>query len=257
VADLVIKKHKDLLLPPQLNQKDYINLPETPGVYYFWDAHGHLLYVGKSKNIRKRIQSHFRLNTKIKRDIELKKKLASITHQETGNELAALLLEAQEIISKRPRFNIANRYRHFTYTIRRHKDDEGFIYLTVCRKMKQDDDHLLFRSRKSAADAKEAMLRSIFALPTNDIIARQSLANLKKTLGQDAFNAKIDQYYHNQEYPSANMYLQQPGRIRGEVCTIVIEDHCLQRIEFPSEDTQEQFSLEETPYMKKLVLQHL
>ena len=80
-------------------------LPERPGVYYFYDKTDILLYIGKSKNIRKRVLSHFYNHDETKRHAELIKQTAHIDFICTAGELGALLLESAEIKSRQPIYN--------------------------------------------------------------------------------------------------------------------------------------------------------
>ena len=80
--------------------------PSSPGVYRMLDAGGEVLYVGKAKNIRKRILSYTRPtghDTRIERVIANTAVLEFVT---TGTETEALLLEANLIKRLRPRFNV-------------------------------------------------------------------------------------------------------------------------------------------------------
>lgn len=82
------------------------NLPALPGVYLFKDANHTVIYIGKAKQLRKRVQSYF-VNQKTDWKIaELIKEHASIAHIVTHNETEALLLEAQLIRDYKPKFNV-------------------------------------------------------------------------------------------------------------------------------------------------------
>lgn len=93
---------------PTINriEKTLINLPGTPGVYYFKGKSGEMLYIGKAKSLKKRIKSHFQNQVSGKRSAELIKSIYSIEFKETDTELEALLLESREIKVHKPRFNI-------------------------------------------------------------------------------------------------------------------------------------------------------
>ena len=56
---LIEKTSKEINLPPSLERSHLDALPEDTGVYFFYDAKGRLLYVGKSINIRDRVKGHF------------------------------------------------------------------------------------------------------------------------------------------------------------------------------------------------------
>ena len=84
-------------------------LPEETGVYYFHNAQGQVIYVGKSKNIRKRIISHFAMDYKSGKSIEFKNSITDISYEVTGSELVALLLESDEIKRIKPKYNSAQK----------------------------------------------------------------------------------------------------------------------------------------------------
>lgn len=81
------------------------NLPERPGVYYFYDSNNALLYIGKSINIRKRVLSHFYKPDETKYHADMISQVATIEHKCTAGELGALLLESAEIKRLYPIYN--------------------------------------------------------------------------------------------------------------------------------------------------------
>jgi excinuclease ABC subunit C len=80
-------------------------VPEKPGVYQFMDSSGNLLYVGKAKNLRKRLASYFAKNQTGKTTVMLKK-ASSVRHIVVDSESDALLLENNLIKKHQPRYNI-------------------------------------------------------------------------------------------------------------------------------------------------------
>lgn len=81
-------------------------LPETPGVYQYFDEDGTLLYVGKAKNLKKRVTSYFTKEHDNNRLRVLVKKITEIKTIKVNTELDALLLENNLIKSLKPRYNI-------------------------------------------------------------------------------------------------------------------------------------------------------
>lgn len=118
-------------LPPGLNKTEYQKLPEAPGVYYFHDKKGNLLYIGKAKNIKQRIRSHFSGTYKNSERQTLNKELASISYELTGTELIALLLEDQEIRKHWPPLNRAQKQRSQSFGVFEYVDGRGRIRLGV------------------------------------------------------------------------------------------------------------------------------
>jgi DNA polymerase-3 subunit epsilon len=112
-------------LPKSFSLERIHALPEACGVYYFHDAQGHVLYVGKSINIRKRVAEHFADQTDKAR--QLQEQAADVSYELTGSELIALLLESREIKRLRPPVNRAQRRRRFPYVLHYWTDEAGYL----------------------------------------------------------------------------------------------------------------------------------
>jgi excinuclease ABC subunit C len=95
--------------------------PEKPGVYRMFSASGDVLYVGKAKNIRKRVLSYARPTGQVTRIARMVAVTASIEFITTATETEALLLEANLIKRLRPRFNVLLR------------DDKSFPYILITK----------------------------------------------------------------------------------------------------------------------------
>jgi DNA polymerase III subunit epsilon len=117
-------------LPPKIGIETYQSLPEEPGVYYFYNETGQVIYVGKSNNIKKRVGGHFSTNLDNRKTIEFKNQIADISFEVTGNELIALLYESDEIKKLQPLFNRAQRRSRFNFGIFSHINQKGYIVLT-------------------------------------------------------------------------------------------------------------------------------
>ncbi|MFD0977402.1 excinuclease ABC subunit UvrC [Salinimicrobium gaetbulicola] len=81
-------------------------LPESPGVYQYFDKNGRILYVGKAKNLKKRVTSYFTKNNDSHRIRVMVKKIHEIRHIVVSSETDALLLENNLIKKHQPRFNV-------------------------------------------------------------------------------------------------------------------------------------------------------
>ncbi|MEN8123050.1 MAG: GIY-YIG nuclease family protein, partial [Bacteroidota bacterium] len=88
-------------LKPQIQ-----SLPHQPGVYQYFDKEGKILYVGKAKDIKKRVSSYFNKTQESGKTRVLVKKIASIKHIVVETETDALLLENSLIKKHQPRYNI-------------------------------------------------------------------------------------------------------------------------------------------------------
>jgi len=94
-------------------------LPEQPGVYQYFDVKGTIIYVGKAKNLKKRVSSYFTKNHDHVKTRILVSKIADIKHTVVDTEADALLLENNLIKKYRPRYNVLL------------KDDKTFPWIII------------------------------------------------------------------------------------------------------------------------------
>lgn len=92
-------------LPPNVDEKIILDLPESPGVYIFEDDAGAVLYVGKSVNIRSRVRSHFTSATTVAKEMKMSLRSHNVSYITTETEVEALLLESAKVKELQPVFN--------------------------------------------------------------------------------------------------------------------------------------------------------
>ena len=98
VMEMMIQKtSKEQQLPPNLPREDFDQLPDKPGVYYFYDMHHKVIYIGKASNLKKRVASHFSGHKITPQRQNFLRDIFAITYELCGTELMALLLECSEI----------------------------------------------------------------------------------------------------------------------------------------------------------------
>jgi DNA polymerase III subunit epsilon len=120
------KISKTPALPPLIEESVVKNLPETTGVYIFYDQAGGSLYVGKGKNIKSRVYSHFSNGSSFVKEGAIFRQTADIRTIETAGELGALLLESRLIKELLPLYNRRSRSRKGLAVVRRAIDESGY-----------------------------------------------------------------------------------------------------------------------------------
>ncbi len=105
------------------------NLPVKTGVYYIHKADGEIIYIGKSKNIKKRVNQHFTGTNDKSKKIQLN--VVSVTYEITGNELIASLKENEEIKRNKPIYNTALKQTIYTQALYHFIDNNGYINLKI------------------------------------------------------------------------------------------------------------------------------
>ena len=91
--------------PPLLAAERFAQLPERPGVYYFLGDGNAQLYVGKSRNLRRRVMSHFQNDHRDRRSLQMVQQIRDVQLAVTAGELGALLFESAEIKRLQPLYN--------------------------------------------------------------------------------------------------------------------------------------------------------
>ena len=114
-------------------------LPKSSGVYQFFDKDEKILYVGKAKNLQKRVRSYFNKNYEYGKTKVLVKKIISIKHIVVETETDALLLENNLIKKYQPRYNILM------------KDDKSYPFICI----KNEDFPRVFLTRRVIKDGSE------------------------------------------------------------------------------------------------------
>ena len=131
IRDTLKKASKEQTLPPNLKRTEIDKLPNTPGVYYFKNEKGKVIYVGKAKQLKKRVCTHFSGNSITKQRQDFLKSIYSIDFESCGTELMALILEAAEIKKHWPENNRAMKRFEQKYSLYHFEDQNGYIRLGI------------------------------------------------------------------------------------------------------------------------------
>ncbi|HEV9038028.1 MAG TPA: exonuclease domain-containing protein [Puia sp.] len=130
-------RNSEQYLPIHLPAGQLEILPQVPGVYYFHDQKGKVIYVGKAKNLRHRVASHFSNNKTGRQKQEFLRNIYSISHETTGTELMAFLLECIEIKRLWPAYNRSMKRFEATYGLYVYEDLNGYSRLILERRKRQ------------------------------------------------------------------------------------------------------------------------
>ncbi|WP_297796236.1 exonuclease domain-containing protein [uncultured Eudoraea sp.] len=120
-------RSQEATLPPSLQREVYESLPTKPGVYYFKNSKGEIIYVGKAKNIKKRVLGHF--YDKATKEVQMCRETSNIDFELSGNELLALLMESAAIKHHYPKYNRAQKRNVVPYGVFTYEDRQGIMHL--------------------------------------------------------------------------------------------------------------------------------
>jgi len=232
VSNLPGLNKKDL--HPNLKPETLRNLPEETGTYYFFNERKEIIYIGKSKNIRSRVLSHFR-NYSSKKAIELMNSIAEIDFELTGSELIALLKESHEIKQNRPIYNRAQRRAISNYGLYTYYDNKGYLRYIIDKINSKAENPLRTFSNLRAGknylnrkvDEHKLCLKLCGLYPAtgacfNYEIAQCKGACVEKELPAN-YNERALRIIHENDILQDNFFLIESGRTNGEIAIVQIQ----------------------------------
>lgn len=131
------RNSKESVLPPNVPKEHFEQLPYTPGVYFFHNKKGKVVYVGKANNIRYRVNSHFSNNSESRQKQNFMQYVYAISYQSCGTELMACILESAEIKKRWPVFNSSQKRWEDVYGIFLYEDQNGYQRLAIDKNRKR------------------------------------------------------------------------------------------------------------------------
>ena len=209
------------------------SLPSITGVYYMHRADGDIIYIGKSNNIKKRINQHFTGTNRKSKKIQAL--VTAVTYEATGSELIALLKESEEIKRVKPLFNKRLRRSIFTHALYSFKDDHGYLNLKIDIADGRKKPITTFSNRQSG--------KSFITKATETYNLCQKLTGLYKTKTScfnydikncegaciqkethQSYNKRIEELIEKNSYANKNMAIIDKGREVDERSVIFIEN---------------------------------
>jgi DNA polymerase III subunit epsilon len=222
-------------LHPLLDTEAINQVINQIGVYKFFDDSGRLIYIGKSKHIRSRIQQHLKNNTS-KKAMAMKQEIARIDAEYTGSELIALLLESKLIKQHKPNYNRQLRKDRQNYGIYDFEDGRGYLNLTIERTNKMQALPILTFENKTDASAYLMKLceRHELCQKLTGLYATKSACfqyHTKQCHGAcvgeeptDAYNLRLQTWMDGINFENQNFFIVESGRSRLEKSLILVEN---------------------------------
>jgi len=131
IEKMIKNTAQDQRLPPNLPPQDFEQLPEKPGIYYFYNQAKKVIYVGKAVNLKKRVASHFSGHSVTPQRQHFLRDIHAISFEVCATELMALLLECTEIKKLWPTYNKALKRFEAKYGLYQYEARNGYKYLAV------------------------------------------------------------------------------------------------------------------------------
>ena len=208
-------------------------LPSSTGVYYMHNEAGDVIYIGKSKNIKKRINQHFTNDNHKSKKIQ--KEVYTVTYENTGNELLALLKENEEIKKNKPVYNRALKKDIFNYALYRSKDKDGYIQFRIGKASPDKENITTFTNISQAKSTMERIVTEFELCQKHTGLHKTSGScfnfSIKECYGAcvgeestEAYNERAQKVIDKYSYENKNMLVIDRGRDVDEKSVILIED---------------------------------
>lgn len=150
LVGLLNSRSRNTILPPAITREEIDALPASPGVYYFYDVHQKPIYIGKAKNVKRRVLSHFTASSSSRKKQVFQRQVERIEHTPTLTEYEASLLEDAEIKKWWPVLNRAQKIRVSAFAVIPYQARSGKTRLGILETRERSDALAWFDSYQSA-----------------------------------------------------------------------------------------------------------
>jgi DNA polymerase-3 subunit epsilon len=210
------------------------SVPSSTGVYYVYKEDGSLIYIGKSRNMKKRLNQHFTGTSRKSKRIQ--REAFTITYEETGSELIALLKECQEIKVNKPILNRAQKKTIYPFSIYSEKNTGGYISLKLEKTDGRKKEIVSFpgitegRSALIKITEKYNLCQKVNGLEATakghcfGVEVKSCLGACTGTEGPVAYNERVMDFVSNYSFNQQSLIIVDKGRTIDERSAVLIEN---------------------------------
>jgi DNA polymerase-3 subunit epsilon len=209
------------------------SLPSKTGIYYIHREDGSIIFIGQSKNIKKRVNQHFTGITRSAKKIQ--SEVFTVTYEETGSELIALLKESEEIKKNRPIYNRMARKNTFSWAIYAEKDQNGYLNLKLQKADGRKKEITAFVNQQEGKAALSRITTSYQLCPKLTGLSDSKTACSQFAINEcdgaciekitpEEYNSRVQVFIDKNLFENKSMIIIDKGRITGEHSAILIEE---------------------------------
>lgn len=194
-------------------------IPSSIGIFYVHDTKGNIIFIGKSNNIRKKLNQIFTADTKVAKRIQ--KDVYTVTFEETGNELVALLKEREELLHNKPFLNVTQRKSPFLWSVYKDKLEIGYNTLKIHKSDGRKNAIQSFKNQKNALQFINTLYQE------NEIVEKvqSTISNINtKDFPISFHNEMFDALLEKEQLKWQNLIIVLKGRTINEKSAVVIEN---------------------------------
>lgn len=238
LTSFIQKELKPENLHPNLDLDTAEEIPNRIGIYMFYNEFNKIIYIGRSKHIRTRVEQHLK-NDKTKKGAQMQAEIARIDYELTGSELIAALKESKLIKKHQPVYNRALRKNKFPYGLFQYTDEVGYCRFFIQQANKLSELPLLSYSSKKEGKIylenvveKHQLCKKLCDLHTTSSscfeysIKKCNGACICKEPVKD-YNKRCFKFISELNFNNETFYIIDKGRNRGEKSLILLENGVL------------------------------
>lgn len=208
-------------------------IPSKTGIYYIHREDGTIIYIGKSSNIKKRVNQHFTGTSRKAKKIQ--NEVFAVTFEETGSELIALLKESEEIKINKPIYNRSQRKTIFPYALYAEKDANGYLALKLHKTDGRKKEITSFATLQEGKNILHKITEEHqFCQKVNGLYNTKNGCfqyDLKQCLGAcvgkespEDYNKRVTYFLENNQLHNQSMVIVDRGRGINERSAVLVEN---------------------------------
>tara|TARA_R110002051_G_scaffold75579_1_gene137399 strand:+ start:3514 stop:4902 length:1389 start_codon:yes stop_codon:yes gene_type:complete len=227
-------RSQEATFPPSLPRSDFEKLPSKPGVYFFKNAKGKIIYVGKAIDIKKRVLSHF--YDKSTKEIKMCQETSSIDFELSGSEILALLMESEAIKHYFPEYNSSQKRKVQAYGIFSYEDRNGILHLASnTLKLASNSFYTLYNKTDCRLFLQEMcktyklcpkfchLQENVVQCSHYDILECDGICRGTETV--ENYNLKVRQCITDMNSKTEDYFIREKGRKEGESSIIIVQNN--------------------------------
>ncbi|WP_114793244.1 exonuclease domain-containing protein [Niabella yanshanensis] len=218
---------------PAALRNDFDGLPNTPGVYYFYNDSDEVIYIGKARDLKKRVGQHFAIHSPNRKGSKFAKKVARISYEACGTELMALILEVLEIKRVYPKYNTALKKYEAKAGLFVYEDENGYQRMTIAKAKKGYQPVQVFTTRQGGMNKLRELSRRyglcaslcrLSSCELCDLVDKQKDLLCTANQAPDVYNQKVERALSFLKKDEQGFYIMDKGRHAGEKSCIWVEN---------------------------------
>ena len=198
-------------------------LPSKTGVYYVHRQDGTIIFIAKSKNIKRAVNKHFIGESRISKKIQAE--VFTVTFEETATELIGIIKERTEVLANKPELNKISNKSIYRWGLYEELDDSGYRILNIKKADRFRKEISLFATLPEAKNMIEMAIEDYYIIPKLLKIGFELDVKSNNTIPTvEIYNQRIEDFVNHVKIERKTFFIRERGRTIHERSAILVED---------------------------------